>query len=416
MRMSRVGSAVLVVALLLPASDHARAQTAEAVERFDKGLINWTQGYVEATGVGAPRPDATSAVIARLSAQRAAKVDAYRNLLETVKGVRVTSETVVQNFMTTSQRISSRVEGIVRGAVVVDERFNSEHGSYEVRVRMPLTGDLTRLMIQEVIASGTPAPGEPVPGFSGGSSAYEDELRRQREDHEQRRQEQDSGTPSGSSGAVQPSLPAEPSSASNPVPPQPVPVTPQEPSVVSDAAGERPSTGGDSGGAASDGSGQQVAVVTPQPAQPAEPTTDSSTGRAAVAAEPIVTAMNAERERVGPGSGSEWTGLVVDARGLGLKPSLMPQIIAEDGRLIYGARTVDFDDAVKGGLVGYARDVDAAVRHLRVTAEPVLVKGARAYGAKNSDVVLHQGDVPIVLQTSDSAGYLKKGRVMIVYN
>lgn len=130
----------------------------------------------------------------------------------------------------------------------------------------------------------------------------------------------------------------------------------------------------------------------------------------------MVTAMNISMKPVEASSKEEWTGLIVDARSLGLRPSLVPKLITEDGVVVYGAQSVDFDDAVKQGLVGYARDVDAATRHLRVTDDPILIKGVKSYGAKNSDVIVHGGDAEIVHKTAERSGYLKKARVMIVYN
>ena len=68
---------------------------------------------------------------ARLMAERAAKLDAYRQLLEYLKGVAIDSTTTVEDFMTRNDRIRSRVEGVVRDSRVVDRRFNRD-GSVEV--------------------------------------------------------------------------------------------------------------------------------------------------------------------------------------------------------------------------------------------------------------------------------------------
>ena len=67
----------------------------------------------------------------RLMAERAAKLDGYRQLLESLKGIQITSTTTVEDFMAKDDRIRSRVEGIVRDARVVDRRFNSD-GTVEV--------------------------------------------------------------------------------------------------------------------------------------------------------------------------------------------------------------------------------------------------------------------------------------------
>ncbi len=99
------------------------------------GEINWAEQIIRATGSGAPNPDAPNIAAARLGAERAAKADALRNILETIKGVRIDSETLVVNAMTQSDIIRTRVQGIVRGAQVVNTRYLSD-GAVEVTVEI----------------------------------------------------------------------------------------------------------------------------------------------------------------------------------------------------------------------------------------------------------------------------------------
>ncbi len=73
----------------------------------------------------------TAPAQARAMAERAARLDAQRQILEQLKGISITSSSTVEDFMTTSDRIKSRVEGVVRGAKVVDKRYNTD-GSVEV--------------------------------------------------------------------------------------------------------------------------------------------------------------------------------------------------------------------------------------------------------------------------------------------
>jgi hypothetical protein len=67
----------------------------------------------------------------RAKARRAAKVDAWRQLLEMAKGVQISSTTTVQDFMLVNDSNRARVEGIIRGAREVDTRYMPD-GSVEV--------------------------------------------------------------------------------------------------------------------------------------------------------------------------------------------------------------------------------------------------------------------------------------------
>ena len=83
-----------------------------------------------------PAPDkvaegSTAPAQARAMAERAAVLDAHRQMLEQLKGIHITSTSTVENFMTTDDRIRSRVDGIIRNARLVDKRYNRD-GSVEV--------------------------------------------------------------------------------------------------------------------------------------------------------------------------------------------------------------------------------------------------------------------------------------------
>jgi outer membrane protein FlgP len=88
---------------------------------------------IRVTGVGAPpplRPGVPPGQV-RLLAERAAKADAYRNLLERVKGVRIEGETTVHDFVAQNDVIRTRVDGVLRGAREISSRIMPDK-SYEV--------------------------------------------------------------------------------------------------------------------------------------------------------------------------------------------------------------------------------------------------------------------------------------------
>jgi hypothetical protein len=137
-----------------------------AEQSGDKGIINYEDGYVEAVGVGAPPERYMGKPNARPMALRAAQVDAYRNLLEIVQGVRIDSNTVVRDFMTESDVVRASVEGLVKGAKVMNKDYLSD-GTVEVTVRMNLSGRMSQTIMPKAFdkeqGSALPPPAAPAP-------------------------------------------------------------------------------------------------------------------------------------------------------------------------------------------------------------------------------------------------------------
>jgi hypothetical protein len=116
----------------------------------DKGLINYEDGYIESVGTGAPPEKYYGKPQARPMALRAAQVDAYRNLLETVQGVQIDAQTTVKDFAVESDIINTAISGMVKGAQIVKKEYLSD-GTVEVTVRMPLSG-VAKAVIAKAIA------------------------------------------------------------------------------------------------------------------------------------------------------------------------------------------------------------------------------------------------------------------------
>ncbi len=108
-------------------------------EETSSGEIDWSGNTIRATGTGVLNPENSNIAQARLMAERAAVVVAQRNLLETVQGVRVDSETRVENYMTDYDVIYTRVEGIVKNARQIGPSVYDEHaGIVEVVLEMEI--------------------------------------------------------------------------------------------------------------------------------------------------------------------------------------------------------------------------------------------------------------------------------------
>ena len=75
---------------------------------------------------------------AKLLARRAATVDAQRNLLEIINGVRVTAGTTVKDMVVESDIIGSRVKGLLRGAFETNSEVSMEEGSWVAQITLSI--------------------------------------------------------------------------------------------------------------------------------------------------------------------------------------------------------------------------------------------------------------------------------------
>ncbi|MHB8417387.1 MAG: hypothetical protein ACYDCL_04885 [Myxococcales bacterium] len=108
--------------------------------------IDWEKRVITATGQGAPDLNAPNPAAARIGAERAAQLDAFRNLLETLRGVKVTEGQTAGALMAADAALKASVEGLLRGFTVVARHYFSD-GGVELEVRMPLDGKVAELLV-----------------------------------------------------------------------------------------------------------------------------------------------------------------------------------------------------------------------------------------------------------------------------
>ena len=109
-----------------------------------------------------------------------------------------------------------------------------------------------------------------------------------------------------------------------------------------------------------------------------------------------------------------FTGLVVDAKGLGVKPVMVPKIIDENNQEVYGSAFVSREYAVQQGMSGYSRDLKDSLKDKRVSDYPLVVKGLKTSGPVHSEIVISNADASKLRGISESLYFMKKCRVIIV--
>ena len=126
----------LAIFCLLPTLAFAAAKTDKAAPArpFIPG-VNWETRTIRATGKAAPSLKAPSIAAARIGAEKAAEMDALRNIMTAVQGVQLDSETTVGEALSSNGTLKAQVTGTAKGFRRVDTRYFSD-GGVEIDVEM----------------------------------------------------------------------------------------------------------------------------------------------------------------------------------------------------------------------------------------------------------------------------------------
>lgn len=113
-----------------------------------------------------------------------------------------------------------------------------------------------------------------------------------------------------------------------------------------------------------------------------------------------------------------YTGVVVDASGLGLKPTFSPVIYDTNGRIIYGIKNLNKEAAISQGVVSYAKELDEASHGNRAGNNPLVVKAVAVRGGANStntvNVVVSVEDADRILLANEATHMLEASAVVFV--
>lgn len=105
------------------------------------------------------------------------------------------------------------------------------------------------------------------------------------------------------------------------------------------------------------------------------------------------------------------TGLVIDARGLKVTPSLLPRLLDDGGKAVYSIDSLSADARKQSGVAAYVQTLEDANKSLKAGEKPLVLKAAKATGA---DLQLAPEDAKKL--ASLNASFLADGKVVIVLN
>lgn len=117
-------------------------------------------------------------------------------------------------------------------------------------------------------------------------------------------------------------------------------------------------------------------------------------------------------------NGTNYTGVIVDASGMGLMASFSPVIYDTNGRAVYGIQNINYDRAISQGMVGYAKNLASAMNLSRIGSTPLVVKAVQVRGGRNSvnpvNVVVSVEDANKILLANEKSNMLQDGSVVFV--
>ena len=108
------------------------------------------------------------------------------------------------------------------------------------------------------------------------------------------------------------------------------------------------------------------------------------------------------------------TGIIIDGKGLGLRPAMSPRIVTQSGSVVYGPGHYSRDYAASNGVVGYAKTIDKAKSDPRVQGNPLVIRGSSVSGSSAADMVISNVDAGKIIRADGNTGLLGSCRVMFV--
>ena len=110
-----------------------------------------------------------------------------------------------------------------------------------------------------------------------------------------------------------------------------------------------------------------------------------------------------------------YTGVIIDCRGMNLKSTMSPVIKNERGEAVYGYKNLDYDKVVSKGMAGYATSVDQNIS--RVGSHPLVLKAVRVdtrASQNHVDPVISMADADKMLAENSSTGFLNNCAVVFI--
>lgn len=115
-----------------------------------------------------------------------------------------------------------------------------------------------------------------------------------------------------------------------------------------------------------------------------------------------------------------YTGLVINAKGLGVTRGMSPKIYDEDGRIVYAGLGATTDLLIGSGIVAYATELQDAIRHPRLSVDPnyplrhpLVIDAIDGADNPRTGVVISRYDAQVLFAALNEYDFL--GRFAVVF-
>lgn len=111
---------------------------------------------------------------------------------------------------------------------------------------------------------------------------------------------------------------------------------------------------------------------------------------------------------------ASYTGLIVDARGIGAWPGLAPRVVTKSGEEVYGPTIISREYAVQRGVAAYESTLTIAGRGLFAGENPLVVTGIGTTALARTDIIISREDAARIRSDAAHTTFLSQCRVVIV--
>jgi len=119
----------------------------DCITRYESGIVNWTTGNISAIGKASPEKNKEASLE---SVPGSARADANRQLIETLKQIKINTELSVDAYASKNDVILAGMEKTARDAIISRQYYTSEL-AVEITVETSMLGGFLQLVLPEEI-------------------------------------------------------------------------------------------------------------------------------------------------------------------------------------------------------------------------------------------------------------------------